>query len=79
MEYVKCYVYEEFYKILINNYLKRNRCGKLKYLSCDTTFIMNKLGTEDIKYNGHYYNKPGIKISLIVDTYSTSYKISSRK
>ena len=67
MEYVQYGVYDEFYKYQLTNYFKRNRCSKLKYLSIDTTFVPNKLGTENISHNGFYHNKTGIKISFIVD------------
>ena len=54
---------------LLNKYLKRTPSRKLKFISVDSTFIPNKLGTNVIGRNGHYNHKNGTKITIIVDSY----------
>ena len=65
--YCKIGVYDELYKTNLDMYKKSNK-KEQKYLSMDSTFIMNKYGKEKIGRNVYYKNKQGRKISVIVDT-----------
>ena len=62
-------VFEHTYAELLKKYLKRGGLNKkLKYISTDTTFVMNKNGREKVGLNKYYYKKRGSKISIITDS-----------
>ena len=63
--YIKNNVYKEFYKYMLNKYCEKNKTGKWKYISIDSTFIQNKFGIGKIGRNKFYKNKKGVKISSI--------------
>lgn len=60
-------VFAEVYKLLLKKYFKKNKCGKLKYQSIDTSYIYNKYGDKNLGRNKFYKNKNGRKLSAIVD------------
>jgi len=60
-------IFEKAYIKLLNDYYKTNKQTKLKYQLIDTTFIRNKLGSENISLNKFYRNKKCSKISLLTD------------
>lgn len=62
-------VFNLTYNQMLKKYVKRGGLNrKLRYISTDTTFIMNKNGSEKIGLNKYYYKKKGNKISLVVDS-----------
>ncbi len=62
-------VFQYSYKELFSKYLRRGGISKkLRYISTDTTFIMNKNGKSKIGLNKYYYKKKGNKVSIIVDS-----------
>lgn len=66
---VKHKVFEFTYAELLRKYLKKGSLNKkLKLISTDTTFIMNKNGRESTGLNKYYYKKRGSKLSLIIDS-----------
>ena len=65
--YVKWGVYDCLYLILLEEYLSKDKFGKLKNQSIDTTFCTNLYGSEMIGRNIKYKSKNGIKISVKVD------------
>jgi hypothetical protein len=61
-------IFKNTFRQLLEKYVKKgNMNKKLKFVSTDTTFIMNKKGSEKIGLNKYYYKKKGNKISLIID------------
>jgi transposase len=60
-------IFEKAYIKLLNDYYKTNKQSKIKYQLIDTTFIRNKLGSENISLNKFYRNKKCSKISLLTD------------
>jgi hypothetical protein len=66
--YSKLGVYDELYKYNLNEYCLKTKNSYSKYLSMDSTFIVNKNGTEKIGRNIYYKNKRGRKITAIVDS-----------
>jgi transposase len=69
---VKHKVFELTYAELLRKYLKKGSLNKkLKLVSTDTTFIMNKNGRQKIGLNKYYYKKRGNKLSLIIDSKGT--------
>jgi transposase len=66
---VRYKVFKLSYKELLCKYLKRGNLGKkLRYVSTDTTFVMNKKGNVNVGLNKYYYKKKGNKLSLIIDS-----------
>ncbi len=62
-------IFKSTFKELLMKYVKRGNLNKkLKFVSTDTTFIMNKKGSEKIGLNKFYYKKKGNKISIIIDS-----------
>lgn len=62
------HIFENIYRIYYNRYEKEHPHKKYKYLSVDTTFVMNKNGKEIYGRNKQYKWKNGLKISIISDT-----------
>jgi hypothetical protein len=61
-------IFVNVYKILLKKYFKKNKCGKLKYQSIDSSYIYNKYSDKNIGRNKFYKSKNGKKISAIVDS-----------
>ena len=62
-------IFKATFTELLTKYVKRGNLNKkLKIVSTDTTFIMNKKGSEKIGLNRFYYKKKGNKISVITDS-----------
>ena len=61
-------IFELTYLQLLKKYLKRGLNKKLKYVYTDTTFVMNKKGTQNIGLNKYYYKKKGNKISILMNS-----------
>ena len=59
--------YEDFYRKLMNIYLKLTNYETLETVSQDSAFFRNILA-KNCKRNPQYYNKSGLKIHSIVDT-----------
>ena len=66
-KFSKANVFENVYKNLLNSYFKQRRSNKLKYLSIDSSFILNAYAS-NVGYNGFYKKKRLSKLSLIVDS-----------
>ena len=64
---VKFGFYEDFYRKLMNIYLKLTNYETLEIVSQDSAFFRNILA-KNCKRNPQYYNKSGLKIHSIVDT-----------
>ena len=64
-------IFKKAYKIILDDYLKKNKFEKIKYLSIDTSFIGNKKGCKinnnKIPRNKFFKGKKCIKISSITD------------
>lgn len=60
-------VFKNVYLELLNQYFKTNKSGKLKYLSIDSSFILNAYAS-NVGYNGFYKKKRLSKLSMIVDS-----------
>lgn len=68
------------YLKLYNEYSKSNFYDKIKYLSTDTTFIINKSSTlENVNRNPYMKNKNCIKLSCLVDKEGIPLDIFIRK
>lgn len=63
----KLNILKETYKDLLESYLIKTPSKKLKCRYTDTTFIVNKYGTEKIGYSGKH-KRTGTKVSLDTDT-----------
>ena len=70
-KFSKANVFKKVYLQLIDAYFKRNRSGKLKYLSVDTSFLKN-LDASNVAFNGYCRKKRLSKLSLIVDSNGVS-------
>ena len=67
VKFSKAKVFENVYRDLLNKYFKKNKSGKLKYLSLDSSFVKNQCAS-DVEYSGAWKKKRLSKISLIVDS-----------
>jgi transposase len=67
IKFSKANVFKNVYLELLNRYFKTNKAGKLKYLSIDSSFILNAYAS-NVGYNGFYKKKKLSKLSLIVDS-----------
>ena len=65
-KFTKHNVFENIYNDLLNDYFKKNKSGKLKYLSIDSSFIKNECSEKDA-FNGYNKKKRLFKLSTIVD------------
>lgn len=54
--YVKCGVYEQINKKLLDEYLKNGKEGKIKYQIIDSSFIQNKRGSTKNQINNNLLN-----------------------
>ena len=52
---------------LLDVYFKRNKSGKLKHLSVDTSFVRNQC-SKHVAFNGYYKKQRLSKLSMIVDS-----------
>jgi len=59
-------IFQNVYTNLLSHYFKKNKSGKLKYLSVDTSLIKNECSS-DANY-GYNKKKKVCKLSLIVDS-----------
>ena len=66
-KFSKANVFKKVYLQLLDTYFKRNRSGKLKYLSVDTSFVRNQC-SKHVAFNGYYKKKRLSKLSIIVDS-----------
>lgn len=66
---IKLNIFPLYYNFLLNAYLKKNS-NNLNYLIVDSTFIVNKKGSELITYNPQIKKHKTCKISLIVDEFN---------
>jgi len=66
-KFYKANIFRIVYKKLLLDYFKKNKSGKLKYLSIDSSFILNAYAS-NVGYNGFYKKKRLSKLSLIVDS-----------
>jgi transposase len=66
-KFSKANVFKKVYLQLLDAYFKRNRSGKLKYLSVDTSFLKNH-NASNVAFNGYCRKKRLSKLSLIVDS-----------
>ena len=67
-KFSKAKVFENVYKELLTTYFKKNKSGKLKYISVDAAFIKNKYAS-NVAFNGFCKKKKLSKLSLFVDSY----------
>ncbi len=67
IKFSKANVFKKVYLELLNKYFKKNKSGKLKYLSVDTSFIKNYYAS-NVAFNGYCKKKRLSKLSLIVDS-----------
>ena len=69
IEWVNVGVYEHFYKTILNKHLNKvPKTKEFKYLSVDSSFIIDKNGSSASGYNSYYGKKKngiGIKVSTI--------------
>lgn len=65
-KFTKNNVFENVYNELLNNYFKKNKSGKIKYLSIDSSFIKNEC-SKNGAFNGYNKKKRLFKLSVIVD------------
>jgi hypothetical protein len=73
--YAKLGVYDCLYLILLTEYFKKDKFGKLKYQSIDTTFCINLYGSEMKGRNVKYKSKNGIKISVKSDVQGVPFSL----
>lgn len=66
---VKLNIFPLYYNFLLDTYLKKNS-NNLNYLIVDSTFIINKKGSELIIYNPQIKKHKTCKISLIFDEFN---------
>lgn len=66
-KFSKAKVFEKVYHKLLTHYFRKNKSAKLKYLSIDSSFILNAYAS-NVGYNGFYKKKRLSKLSLIVDS-----------
>lgn len=69
-------IFEKVYKTLYSKYIKIKNASKLKYLSIDTSFIMNKCGRTKLGRNKFYKNKNCYKLSIIIDAFKNPISAS---
>lgn len=67
-------VFENVYSQILNDYFKKNKSNKLKYLSIDASMVRNYYAS-NVGFNGFYKKKKWSKLSLIVD--SNGFPISA--
>ena len=67
IKFSKANVFRKVYIELLDTYFKKNKFGKLKYLSIDTSFIKNHYAS-NVAFNGFCKKKRLSKLSLIVDS-----------
>lgn len=65
----KLKIFSQSYSNIIKKYYGKRFINKLKFRSTDTSAIVNKGCTENIKYNRHYGRKKIIKISTENDSF----------
>lgn len=65
-KFSKANVFKNVYLSLLEKYFQKNKSGKLKYLSIDTSFIRNQCSS-NVAFNGYYKKKRLSKLSIIVD------------
>ena len=75
-KYCEWGVYNCLYIILLDVYFSKNKFGKLKNQSFDTTFCINLYGSEMKGRNVKYKSKNGIKISTIDDNNGTPFSLA---
>jgi len=73
--YSKLGVYDCLYFILLKEYFKKDKFGKLKYQSIDTTFCTNLYGSEMKGRNVKYKSKNGIKLSVRTDAQGVPFSL----
>lgn len=73
--YSKLGVYDCLYFILLEEYFKKDKFGKLKYQSIDTTFCTNLYGSEMKGRNVKYKSKNGIKLSVRTDVQGIPFSL----
>jgi transposase len=65
-EYIKNGIYNSLYSEVLKEYIRCKKHDIFKYISTDTSFIVNKYCTK-LKRNKFYKSKKGLKVSAIVD------------
>ena len=65
-KFTKANVFKKVYLKLLDRYFTKNKSGKLKYLSIDTSFVKNYYAS-NVAFNGYCKKKRLSKLSLIVD------------
>jgi transposase len=65
-KFAKANVFKKVYLKLLDRYFTKNKSGKLKYLSIDTSFVKNYCAS-NVAFNGYCKKKRLSKLSLIVD------------
>lgn len=73
--YCEIGVYDELYNRYRKKYLSVNTNDKLKFISTDSTFIINRCGTDGVDKSGHVINKRGIKIHILCDSFRAPIEI----
>lgn len=71
-------VFEDTYIKLLNKYIEKCPAKKLKIRHTDTTCIVNKYGSENVKYFGHK-KRNVTKISFETDSYGIPIKMTANK
>ena len=66
-KFSKAKVFENVYLEILNEYFKKRRCEKLKYVSVDASMVKNYYAS-NVGFNGHYKKKKWSKLSLFVDS-----------
>lgn len=61
-------VFDIVYNNLYKKYIKHNQYSKLKYLSVDSSVLLNKNGKESTGRCVQYRFKKGVKISIVADS-----------
>ena len=67
IKFSKAGIFKTIYRDLLDKYFKKNKSGKLKYLSIDSSFIKNQYAS-NVSFNGFCKKKRFSKLSLIVDS-----------
>jgi transposase len=66
-KFSRAHAFKKVYLKLLNKYFIKNKSGKLKYLSVDTSFLKN-YNASNVTFNGYCRKKKLSKLSLIVDS-----------
>jgi hypothetical protein len=68
-------IFEHTYIDVIKRYLKKYNKRKMMSVYTDSSFFCNKYNTDMAERNYHYYNKKGIKLSIITDSQGFPFSI----